>query len=333
MTKRRASLGLMAGVLSGLASASFALPASAADPVTGGTANIGTHPSYAGYTAFWRTGKDYSLLADDNSTYVNAPHKDGYVLLRGANSNWMHVSKRGAWLAGARFQNGWVSFGEWSESSQDAVATIGNHPSYGRGYAGFWLSTPNLATKHWDYSLLTDGGHSYLNAPDSDGTIYLRGGNVDIMTVDANSGIVLYKGRASKPGGGSWLALSDARVKKEVKPFELGLTELEKIRPVTFKYNGLAGTNASDQKFVGVVAQELERTVPFMVSTQAKKLNPADKETTNLKEVDPSAFTYLLINAVQELSQQNKQMAEENRQMKRILCKAHPTEALCKAQP
>jgi len=128
---------------------------------------------------------------------------------------------------------------------------------------------------------------------------------------------------AFKPGGGSWSALSDQRVKKDIAPFDPGLAALEKIRPVSFRYNGLADTQVTDSKYVGVVAQELEPILPFMVSSHGRKLHPDDKAATELKEVDPSAFTYVLINAVKELS-------AENKQMKALLCEDHPSASFCK---
>jgi len=115
-------------------------------------------------------------------------------------------------------------------------------------------------------------------------------------------------GTASKPGGGSWTASSDLRVKKDVVPFESGLREIERVRPVRFEYNGLGGTEADGKQYVGVIAQELEQTLPFMVSSEAKPLHPGDTATTDIKRVDPSALTYVLVNSVKELAAQNREM-------------------------
>ena len=130
--------------------------------------------------------------------------------------------------------------------------------------------------------------------------------------------------RPSSRAAKSWAATSDARVKKDVVDFDQGLAALQRIRPVTYRYNGLGGTEASDTQHVGVIAQELEKALPFMVSSQKRKLHPNDKETTDIKQVDPSAFTYVLINAV-------KQLSVENTEMKKIVCHDHPLEAFCRA--
>jgi hypothetical protein len=73
-----------------------------------------------------------------------------------------------------------------------------------------------------------------------------------------------------------------------------------RVRPVRFKYNGLGGTSDDGKEFVGVIAQELEQTLPEMVGTRMGKLHPTDTEETAIRRVDPSEFTYLLINAVKE---------------------------------
>jgi trimeric autotransporter adhesin len=126
-------------------------------------------------------------------------------------------------------------------------------------------------------------------SPSSTGLAYWGTGN---LTISGSAG--------TKAGGGTWAVLSDGRLKKDVKDFRSGLDGLEKIRPVTFKYNGLAGTENHGLEHVGVVAQELEKVFPSMVTTQKRKLRQGDAEETDVKVVDGNAFTYMLINAVKE---------------------------------
>jgi hypothetical protein len=117
----------------------------------------------------------------------------------------------------------------------------------------------------------------------------------------STTGLAIYAGGvAIKPGGGAWSTFSDARLKKDVKGFNLGLAELKRLRPVTYKYNGLGKTQDDGNEFVGVIAQELEKVLPRMVKSNKEKLRPSDTKETDIKYVDPSAFTYVLINAVQE---------------------------------
>ena len=76
------------------------------------------------------------------------------------------------------------------------------------------------------------------------------------------------------------------RVKRNVLPFADGMDLLKAIRPVTFEYNGVGGTADIGKVYVGVIAQELQQVAPYMVDASGEYL-----------KVDPSAFTYLLVNA------------------------------------
>jgi hypothetical protein len=100
-------------------------------------------------------------------------------------------------------------------------------------------------------------------------------------------------GLAYKPGGGSFNALSDRRLKKDIQPFRDGLSVLRRIRPVTYQYNGEAHTPDDGRTYTGVIAQELQEAAPYMVEPYGEYLS-----------VDPSAFTYLLINSVREQQEQ-----------------------------
>jgi hypothetical protein len=113
-------------------------------------------------------------------------------------------------------------------------------------------------------------------------------------------GIQITGSVALKAGGGSWGVFSDARIKKDVKTLDWGLDQLRRIRPVVFKYNGLGGTDDDGRQHVGVIAQELERLLPAMVTSRRGRLHKGDAEETDIKVVDPSAFTYVLVNAVKE---------------------------------
>ena len=99
-------------------------------------------------------------------------------------------------------------------------------------------------------------------------------------------------GSAAKPGGGSWSATSDARLKQNVSAYTDGLSQVLKINPVNFYYNDRSGYDTT-QQHVGVLAQELKEVSPYMVSTFTK-------DSTDYYKVDNSAMTYMLINAVKE---------------------------------
>lgn len=125
----------------------------------------------------------------------------------------------------------------------------------------------------------------------------LNGGNVGIGT-NAPFSTLEVNGTAAKPGGGSWTATSDARLKQNVQQYNDGLSQIMKINPVKYHYNNASGYDTQPE-YVGVLAQELKEVAPYMVGT----FNKEGKEYYN---VDNSAMVYMLINAVKELGKQNE---------------------------
>ncbi|MBV6404618.1 MAG: hypothetical protein GFGODING_01371 [Flavobacteriales bacterium] len=99
-------------------------------------------------------------------------------------------------------------------------------------------------------------------------------------------------GVAAKPGGGTWVNTSDARLKTDVRPYDDGLAQLLRIEPVRYRYNEASGHDTKPE-YVGVIAQELQKVAPYMVGT-------FEKEGTEYLNVDNSAMIYMLVNAVKE---------------------------------
>lgn len=116
-------------------------------------------------------------------------------------------------------------------------------------------------------------------------------GNVGIGT-GAPTAMLSVNGTANKPGGGSWTVFSDKRLKSDIKSYQDGLSTLLKISPVKYHYNEISGCDTNPE-YVGVIAQELKEIAPYMVSN-------FKKDNTEYLQVDNSAMTYMLINAVKE---------------------------------
>ena len=65
----------------------------------------------------------------------------------------------------------------------NADTNMGTHATYGTTYSAFWRQGA-------DYSLLTNGTHSYVNAPSGSGNIYFRAANTDKMILQGSNGFV-----------------------------------------------------------------------------------------------------------------------------------------------
>ena len=105
---------------------------------------------------------------------------------------------------------------------------------------------------------------------------------------------------------------SDVQIKRDVKPFELGLAAVAGLKPVTFYYNGLAGNPDDGHKQIGLIAQDVEKVAPALVVSEKVKLHPKDKDATEIKAVDYGAVNYMLINAVKELKADNDTLRAAN---------------------
>lgn len=138
---------------------------------------------------------------------------------------------------------------------------------------------------------------------------------------------------------------SDQRLKKNIKPFELGLALVENIHPKRYEYNGLAETRAGISQ-VGFIAQDLQKLAPEFVKKEMMKLRPSDAKETEILKIDYGKFTYVLFNAVRELSAKVKgleasrtiasekdseiaELKKENAMMKSYLCAKDKTAPFC----
>ncbi|KAK3281670.1 hypothetical protein CYMTET_10549 [Cymbomonas tetramitiformis] len=132
-----------------------------------------------------------------------------------------------------------------------------------------------------------------------------------------------------KPGGGAWMAPADRRTMKTVEPFTTGLSAIQDLKPMQFEYSegGLGFGHGDGRRHIGLVAQDVESVddAAFMVSVD--KMTPtgapmkesakeAGKSADGHRAVDPSALTYMLLNAVNELSAQVAQLQQENKELR-----------------
>ena len=94
------------------------------------------------------------------------------------------------------------------------------------------------------------------------GSFFLSKLNVGSAVFNANEFHV--QGNASKSAGGNtWTVVSDRRLKSNIQDYTGGLKEVLKIKPITFEYNGKAGTEAGHPT-VGIIAQDMAKIAPYM---------------------------------------------------------------------
>ena len=102
-------------------------------------------------------------------------------------------------------------------------------------------------------------------------------------------------------GSSMWTVVSDARLKRVVGDFPLGIDTLMDLRPKVFEYNGLGGTTDDRRRFVGLIAQQVPAAlVPYCRLEVQVRLRPTDEQTTAVYMLDHSCFPFVAINAMQE---------------------------------
>ncbi len=190
------------------------------------------------------------------------------------------------------------------------------------------VSNGSAAFQGWAYFYHRDNAsnNSYALRQAPTGAVHLNGrngqpvsirqnGNQVRLGITANGRVVVgseselsgsnarfqVSGTACKTSSGNvWLNCSDARVKEDVRDLDAGLDELRQVRPIRFRYNGKAGTTAGEEG-VGILAQEIEAVFPEMVQRTSMRLED-DPDGEGLRFYDGSALTFVLVNAVKELT-------------------------------
>jgi len=177
----------------------------------------------------------------------------------------------------------------------------------------------------------TQGPDFYMAMGNTDG----NGNSLDAMWWVNGAKVQAWSNQAYKPAGGAWFASSDARIKNVLGNYEGGLAQILSIQPVRYKYRGNDTARVpehhvdldenhnrmptpqtppvapygnsphymvaiADKEFIGLVAQDVETIMPEMIV-----INPGMIDgvlVSDLRDIDSSALTYALINAVKELN-------------------------------
>ena len=100
---------------------------------------------------------------------------------------------------------------------------------------------------------------------------------------------------------GSISSLSDSRLKKEVATLSDGLSIVNQLRPVTYKYNGTADMAPNDNVVrYGLVADEVQAVASQYVTTTTGKISGT--AVNDLKTLSATKMIPMLIKSIQELS-------------------------------
>ena len=168
------------------------------------------------------------------------------------------------------------------------------------------------------------GGLHFLNTGRATRLSILQNGNVGIGNSNPQHKLNVH-GTIAHYGN---LIHSDERLKKDIKDYSMGLDLVKKVKVKKYKYKKPEknfSTNPDEDEFyegetmesdlaevdsfyereqIGVLAQELQQIAPDLVSTYS---NGEDPETLTINQ---TALTFVLINAVKELSAEVEMLKE-----------------------
>jgi hypothetical protein len=183
-----------------------------------------------------------------------------------------------------------------------------------QGYAFFAHRDNNSAS---NYAIRqSPQGATHINAADGQVVSFRQNGSVRMalsttgqvivagesnLTNSANQPLQVNGSAFKNDGNANWAFNSDARVKEGIRDLDAGLAELRRVRPVRYRYNGRAGTQAGLER-VGVLGQEIEEIFPETIEKVPASGTRPD-EIDDLRVFNPSALTFVLINAVKQLAE------------------------------
>ena len=133
---------------------------------------------------------------------------------------------------------------------------------------------------------------------------------VDAMTIN-NLGNFTILGTATKPGGGTWIAPSDSRIKNVIGPYTVGLAELDEMIPQHYTYKGNDNLVNDDGSMgppantdtttvhIGLIGQDCEGYMPELVTQYSAYIDGVLE--TDVRQVNATAVTMALVNAVKTL--------------------------------
>jgi len=143
-------------------------------------------------------------------------------------------------------------------------------------YAGYSMSNSSGNVLIGNRAGYSETGNDKLYIENSNSTTPLIGGNFATNRVGINrmpttytlevGGTIWANGSSISAGATTW---SDARYKTDIRPFENALSTLLQLRGVTYnwKYDEFPGLVFSDGEQIGLIAQEVEKILPQLVTT------------------------------------------------------------------
>ena len=201
-----------------------------------------------------------------------------------------------------------------SDGSFSAVGAVWATSSFigspgDQNFGLFRYQTYNVLQFSPNWSLQWDSGDGslrwYSYAAGTYGATFTPAGGLSVIQ-NLYGANVTVGANGYKPGGGAWADSSDIRTKQDIEPYTAGLYEVLQLEPKRYSKNGKGGTKATDTRYIGLIAQDVQPVMPEMVFLVPDEMQPAVDDQDYIPEllgIETTALIYALVNSVQTLTQ------------------------------
>ena len=280
-----------------------------------------------------------------NAVQTNA----SYAVIPGG--SWNSVGGSHAFAAGYRARAYHAGAFVWADSTETDFSSTGTNQFLIRAAGGVGIGVNNPASALQVAGTVTAGGFnlnstscglssysSFASVPVNGPVVFANDGGVLGSIIGGTERIAVYwngwgsvgvgrvptanklevEGNASKTAAGSWLANSDARIKRDIKPITGAVDKLAQVRLLEFRYTDeyrRQHPSVEDRPYVNVVAQEFQEVFPDSVKSSGEKL----ADGSEILQVDTYPLTIYAAAAVQELAQTVEKTRAENAELKQRL--------------
>jgi len=266
-----------------------------------GEVNIGVGSSLPhGY--IWSSTDDFFIGDEANPTlYVDGMNCDGGLCKVGIGTS---SPEQKLHIAGA------VKASSFVDDDANYYADLNS----GANVGGVWYFNSNVVLQPQDsgyeggeLDLMGSGSYQGWALDNYAGRVRFHSGGNEYFAIhsDGHTSIGIgsdYCGYKLCVGGAVWtlagvLAVSDLRLKKNIVPMESTLDKVMKLEGVEFEWKEDLEVEYPEGKQIGIIAQELEKEFPELVSTDSR----------GYKSVDYNKLSVVLLEAIKE---QQKQIDE-----------------------
>ena len=175
---------------------------------------------------------------------------------------------------------------------------------------------------NWGFDIYVSGtgqSDAMFGVSQTDGATY-----TGLLSLDHAGNLGIAGATATKPGGGSWSAPSDARLKRDVRPLDHMLDKLLQLRGVSFEYKRPDAGLHPAGRHTGFIAQEVRQVFPEWVG----------QTPDGYLSVGPTGFEAMTVEALRELRAEKDGEIDELRakldeltaRLDRMQAKSAPTE-------